>query len=101
MNRSEFVELIIRLGISAFPKMAASLALQIMIGSFLQPIFIKYDWLHDRDKHIQSNRPLNKLLYENRHGLQYIYNKRSDRERISRDEVCDLITDVTDEDMCL
>lgn len=48
MNRSEFVEFIIRLAISAFPKMAASLSLQIIIGSFLQPVFIKSVYLMER-----------------------------------------------------
>jgi len=40
---------------------------------------------------------LNKLLYENRNGLKFIFETRKDGDMISRKEISELIEDATDE----
>jgi len=54
--------------------MAPSLSLLIFIALFLKPIAEKSTFLQERYL-IKANKPLNKVLHENRGGLEYIYNK--------------------------
>jgi len=65
----------VRLGISAHAgKVAPSLALLVFIELFLKPVCNKSTFLHDREL-IRACRPLNKVLFENRNGLEFIYNR--------------------------
>jgi hypothetical protein len=75
LRRFEFIEYMVRLGISAHSgKLAPSLALLISIELFLKPVYNESTFLHEREL-IRASRPLNKLLYENRHGLGFIYDR--------------------------
>jgi hypothetical protein len=61
--------------------MAPSLSLLIFIALFLKPISNKSTFLHEREL-IKANKPLNKVLHENRGGLEYIYNKLKGNEEM-------------------
>ena len=75
LRRFEFIEFIVRLGISAHAgKLTPSLALLVSIELFLKPVYVKSAFLHEREL-IRACRPLNKLLFENRDGLEFIYNR--------------------------
>ena len=54
--------------------MVPSLSLMIYLALFLKPIANKSTFLHERDL-IRANKPLNKVLHENRGGLEYIFSK--------------------------
>ena len=53
--------------------MAPSIALMMSIELYLKPVYKNSKFLNDRHT-IKTCRPLNKLLYENRNGLEFIYN---------------------------
>ena len=74
LRRFEFIEFFIRIGKSSFPTLAPSLSLLIYIALFLKPVANKSTFLHERYL-IKASKPLNKVLHENRGGLEYIYNK--------------------------
>ena len=74
LKRCEFIEFFIRIAKSSFPTMVPSLSLLIYIALFLKPVANKSTFLHKREL-IKANMPLNKVLHENRGGLEYIYNK--------------------------
>ena len=75
LKRFEFMEFILRIGMSAHNyRMSPSLCLMVFIELILKPVADKSTFLHEREL-IKISRPLNKLLFENRTGLEYIYNK--------------------------
>jgi hypothetical protein len=53
--------------------MAPSLSLMVFIELFLKPVYDLSHFLIERDN-IRVCRPLNKVLFENRNGLEFIYN---------------------------
>jgi hypothetical protein len=61
--------------------MVPSLSLLIYIALFLKPVSDKSTFLHERDL-IKASRPLNKVLHENRGGLEYIYDKLKGTEQM-------------------
>ena len=74
LRRFEFIEFFVRLGKSAWQAMSPSLSLIIFINTFLKPIADKSTFLHERDL-IKACFPLNKSLFENRGGLNWIFDK--------------------------
>jgi hypothetical protein len=54
--------------------MAPSLSLLIFVSLFLKPVEAKSTFLKERDS-MRASKPLNKNLYENRAGIQYIFDK--------------------------
>ena len=72
LDRSEYIELMVRLTKSAYPTMAVGLSLIIIMGLFLKKTYEKSWFLILRMK-IRENKPLNKTLYENKHGLRHIF----------------------------
>jgi hypothetical protein len=95
LRRFEFMEYILRIGMSAHNyRMVPSLCLLVFIELFLKPVVDKSHYLHEREL-IHISRPLNKLLFENRHGLEYIFNKLKDKEDdkgISKKKINDYFT---------
>ena len=72
--------------------MSASLCLLVFIELLLRPIVEKSTYLHEREL-IRICRPLNKVLYENRHGIEYIYNKiKGDDQLLSKVKVTKYFT---------
>ena len=72
MNRSEYLDFILRLAQAAYPRTAASVALTKFIETYLKPIVHGQTMIEDR-KRIHDRAALNKLLFLNKHGLRYIW----------------------------
>jgi hypothetical protein len=67
--------------------MAPSFSLLIYLSLFMKPIADKSTFLHERDL-IKASMPLNKNLYENRGGLNFIYNKlKGEREMLHKNKI--------------
>ena len=62
LDRSEYIEFMVRLAKSAYPTMAVSLSLCIILGLFLKTPFEKSEFINERMK-IRENSALNKTLY--------------------------------------
>jgi len=87
LRRFEFIEYFVRIGKSSFPAMAPSLSLLVYISLFMKPIADKSTFLHERAL-IKASMPLNKNLYENRGGLEFIYNKlKGDKEMLHKSAI--------------
>jgi hypothetical protein len=65
LNRSEFVDLLVRLGVTAYPKIAAGLSLLMVMHLLLIPLRGKSTCANEREL-IRSRLQVNKLLFENR-----------------------------------
>jgi putative sterol carrier protein len=72
LDRSEFIEYIVRLAKSAYPTIAVDLSLMIIMDLLLKNVNESSTFLSERVK-IRKNMHLNKLLYKNKHGLMHIY----------------------------
>ena len=72
MNRSEYLDFILRLAQAACPRTAASVALTQFIDTYLKPVVDVQTILEER-KQIHDSAALNKLLFDNIHGLKYIW----------------------------
>jgi thioredoxin reductase len=71
--------------------MPPSQSLLMLIFLFLRPIAEKSTFLHERDL-IKASKPLNKVLHENRGGLEYIYNKLKGTEKmVSKKKITDFM----------
>ena len=89
LSRFEFIEYFVRMGRSSFPNMAPSLSLMIFLELFLKPLETKSRYLKEREA-FKGNMPLNKNLYENRMGIQYIFDKlRGDEEMVPKAKISD------------
>ena len=77
LNRSEFIEYIVRVAKSAYPTMDSALSIQIVISSYLEQTS-KDSKIEATRQLIRDNMPLNKLLFENKHGLDYIFRKHTE-----------------------
>jgi hypothetical protein len=76
------VEFILRIGMSAHDyKLTPALCLMVFIELFLKPVADKSTYLNERENIIRICRPLNKVLFENRNGLEYIYNKMKENDK--------------------
>ena len=73
INRAEYLDFIVRLAIAAYPKVSPNEAVQLYLDQFLIPVFEEQTFMQER-KSIRDRAQLNKTLFENRNGLQWIYN---------------------------
>ena len=68
LNRSEYIDFVTRVAITAYPKLSASEAVILLINQFLVPSYESKDVSKIRMM-IRERAQLNELLFKNRAGL--------------------------------